>query len=600
MDDFEPFEVHAPDIDVAGEAAPVITEDEKPPRIAYPDWIERAQKLGWTWAVKAWRRSAAYPGAWFDAKKAQGVVDLWPSLMRLTDDRFAGHAFHLVFWEECIVRLLIGWKVPTPVQISENEPPRIVQVRLYREMRLWVPRKAGKTEFISALGLIIAYVDRTIGGQGFVFAKDIEQGSIPFNKMARMLQLAPPSIADNAQVMKKAFVLKQLNTIFRLLPGVPDGKHGKSPTVIVGDEMHEWKTIDLMTTLRQGTGTRLQPMSLYASTAGLKTNPVGWMLYRESLDILDGVIASPRTLVVIFAADAEADIYDVKTWRSANPTLGMTPTMDFMEDEAARARGNPRAEAHFKAYHLGIWVDAEVRWLPLRKWDACTSDREAWRTRLQALKGRKVIGGFDVSSTQDITALIWWAEPVEPDGKIEIACRFFIPEDTLKKRAEADKRAPWLKWVEIGAIETTPGDAVEQYRVAQAIQEGCKLYEVQRVGYDPWNSTGVIEPLQREGMDVEKLVIVRPTLMNLTGASKQFERLVFGGKFDHGGHPVLRWMAGHCVVRMGDNDNFMPSKKRSFEKIDGIMASVTACALTLKPADPGTGCSFDELYGTAA
>jgi phage terminase large subunit-like protein len=65
---------------------------------------------------------------------------------------------------------------------------------------------------------------------------------------------------------------------------------------------------------------------------------------------------------------------------------------------------------------------------------------------------------------------------------------------------------------------------------------------------------------------------VRQGILSMGEPSKHFERLVFGGQIDHGGHPLLRWMAGNTVLRFDENLNFMPAKKRSPEKIDGIVA----------------------------
>ena len=41
----------------------------------------------------------------------------------------------------------------------------------------------------------------------------------------------------------------------------------------------------------------------------------------------------------------------------------------------------------------------------------------------------------------------------------------------------------------------------------------------------------------------------------------------------HGGNPVLRWMAGNVVAEIDAAENIKPSKKKSTEKIDGIVAS---------------------------
>ncbi|WP_374307218.1 terminase TerL endonuclease subunit [Methylocella sp.] len=64
-------------------------------------------------------------------------------------------------------------------------------------------------------------------------------------------------------------------------------------------------------------------------------------------------------------------------------------------------------------------------------------------------------------------------------------------------------------------------------------------------------------------------------------ATAEFERLVFAKLLDHGGHPVLRWMAGNALIRFDRNMNFVPDKQRSREKIDGIVAAIIALAAAI-------------------
>ena len=44
----------------------------------------------------------------------------------------------------------------------------------------------------------------------------------------------------------------------------------------------------------------------------------------------------------------------------------------------------------------------------------------------------------------------------------------------------------------------------------------------------------------------------------------------------HDGHPVLRWMAGNVSLETDAADNWKPSKKKSRERIDGIVALIKA------------------------
>jgi phage terminase large subunit-like protein len=552
-------------------------------RWAEPDWISRAADTrGWAWARVAWQRAAAQPGAWYDAPKADAIVAIWPSLFRLTEQEFSGQPFKLAFWQEVIVRLLVGWKRPYARIDPDSGETTWRHARLFRELRLWVPRKNGKSEFLAALGILFWLIEGGRGGQGFCFAKDLAQGDIVLRKMKGMISQSR-RLAPLVNVFKKHLYQPETESTFVLLSGVPDGKHGRSPTVIIGDEMHEWPSQELATTLRQGTGARLEPIQLYASTAGLKTNPVGVELYEESLAILDGRMAMPATLVVIFAAEADDDIYDEATWRKANPLLGLTPSFDFMRDEAAKAKSSPRAEAHFRCYHLGIWVDAEVRWLNIRKWDACAGAKD-WRGRhvREDWTGRECVGGFDVSSTEDLTALVWRFAPQKPGDKIQLAARLWMPAEKFAER-EKTGRLPWRAWVDVGAIELTPGDAVDQNFVMQAILDGGNRFKVSKIGFDSWNARKLVGDLHAKGVAPEKTIEVRQGIRSMGEASKRFETQVRNGELDHGGHPVLRWMAAHCCIRFDENLNFMPAKKRSPEKIDGIVAAVIAECMAGEP-----------------
>lgn len=552
---------------------------------------------GWEWARIQWRRAASQVGAWFDSKKADAAVALFPRIFRLTLDRFAGKPFRLTLWQEVIVRLLVGWKIPVEIVDDEQSEPHTEQVRLFRRLLLWVPRKNGKSEFLAALALLFFILDGVVGGEGYAFARDEKQGKIVFDKMKAMMAMSP-ALADKGQSFKKSIWIPKIRAMFELLSGKPEGKHGRSPTVIVGDEMHEWHTAELANTLRQGTGARLEPIELYASTSGLKTNQTGWALWEESNAILDGRIDDPTSLVVIFAVEQEADWRDESIWSLANPSLGISPTMQFLRREAALAADNPRAEAHFRCYHLNQWIDAVTRWLNLKKWDACTADKTSWQAyavkdgedfgekmRAAGLAGRRCFGAFDISSTDDITALVWAFPPDENNPKWKLVCRFWVPEESIKRRVKND-RVSYDRWQKLYAITPTPGDYVDQDYVKEAVLEGLEAFDVAAIGYDSWNATKLYTDLVKDGAPEDLFLKMRQGHQTLGEPTKFFESLVSFGKLDHGGNPVMRWMAGNTAVRFDENLNFVPTKKRSAEKIDGIVAAIMACGLAISAEEP--------------
>jgi phage terminase large subunit-like protein len=558
-----------------------------------PAWLKRHDgDDSYEWARNRWRAAAQVEGAWFDHALADAIVTQWPTWFKLTQDRFAGLPFVLNSWQEIIVRLMVGWRCPEEHVDPLTHQPVIYQVRIFRRLSLWVPRKNGKSEFLAALGLLFFIVDGVTDGEGYCFARDENQARIVLRKMKAMIALNP-EWAAGVLTHKRSFYVKGLLSGFEMLTGAEEGKHGASPTVVVGDEMHEWRSRSIQETLEEGTGARLEPVFLYGSTAGPKGNKAGEECWEEAQGILEGRIDDPRTLVVIFAASPDDDPLSEATWRKANPSIGLSPTLSYLRSQAAKAKDNPRQLARFCCYHLNLWIESAVRWLNIKKWDACAAAKDGWKRYAETLKGRLCYGALDVSSTQDVTALVLVFPPTDEDPKWRVTCRFWVPEETMAERVKVD-RAPYDRMVAEGALETTPGNFVDQNYVKNAILEALADYDVAAIGYDRWNANKLVSDLEAEGVEPGLLIEMRQGVQTLGEPSKHFERLVMAGLLDHGNNPMLRWMAQNVVVRFDENLNFMPAKKRSREKIDGIVAGVMAVGLACRGEDGDPDGAWDD------
>ncbi|WP_336800812.1 terminase large subunit [Kaistia sp. MMO-174] len=570
---------------------------------ALPPWLAPvADDPIYQWAVLAWGRASAVEGAWFDHGKADAIVANWPRVFRLTNDRFKGVPFKLLLSQEIIVRMLVGWKKPIEIIDAATHLPAIQHVRLFRRLDLWIPRKNGKSEFLATLGVLFFVMEKIQGAEGFVFGRNEDQGRIPFKKMKDVI-LEAVGLKDDKQgnervtFTDKGIYLRETASLCQLLTGAPDGKHGRAPTVILGDEIHEWRTRELADTLRQGTGSRLQPIELYASTAGRKQNRIGYEWFEESLAIMRGDLDEPTALIVYFGIADDDDWGDEAVWRKANPSLGLTPTLDYLRGEYRKAKGRPAAEAVFQCYHLNRWVDQVSAWLPRDRWAACTVDAKSWPKLYARHKGRKAFVTCDVSSTRDITARMIVIPPDDTYDRWVLIPKFWVPEATLDERAAADKRVNWKKWVAEGALFTTPGDFVDQNFVQKDVVQVGHDFDLMAFGYDPWNAGKLVADLQVDGLDAELMHEMRQGHATLGAPTKEMERLVFATKIEHGGHPVLAWMAGHCTVRFDANLNYVPDKKSSLDKIDGIAAGVMGIGLAIAGNEEG---GMDDYFKSLA
>jgi hypothetical protein len=98
-------------------------------------------------------------------------------------------------------------------------------------------------------------------------------------------------------------------------------------------------------------------------------------------------------------------------------------------------------------------------------------------------------------------------------------------------------------------------------------------YRVQELAVDPWNATETVSKLQEAGVPV---FLHRQGFISMNQPTKALEVALKGGRILHGGHPVLRWMAGNVTVTSDPAGNLKPDKERSPERIDGIVALIMA------------------------
>jgi phage terminase large subunit-like protein len=72
----------------------------------------------------------------------------------------------------------------------------------------------------------------------------------------------------------------------------------------------------------------------------------------------------------------------------------------------------------------------------------------------------------------------------------------------------------------------------------------------------------------------------------MSSPTKKLEQLVLAGQLAHGGNPVLRWMANNVSLETDAADNWKPSKKRSRERIDGIVGLIMGLGTALDNPEP--------------
>jgi phage terminase large subunit-like protein len=493
----------------------------------------------------------------WDGAEAARAVDFFSQVLTHPDDSHfskAGDPLTLQPWQANFVATLFGWKRPDGS-------------RRYTESFVALPRKQGKSTLASGIILYSMVADGRTAGQFYTAAETRDQASLIYRMAARMVNQSP-MLAKRLKPINstRTITFQQRGSFMRSIPSEAGPVHGTKPATVIFDEVHTQKNRDLYDALRTGQGATPNPLFISITTAGHDRHTICWELWNTARKVRDGQ-DNPYFLPCIYELAEGADWKDEGTWAACNPNLGVSVSLDFLREECQRAKDSYAYENTFRNLYLNEWTEQATRWIVMDKWHEGDDP-------LPDLKGEPCWIGVDLSSNRDITALV--AAFHRDDGGVYLLCRFWVPGESGRKRDRMDG-VPYTSWERDGYLEFTRGDAVDQQAIRKAINELANVYDVQEIALDPWNAEELIRQLQEEdGFGEERVLKHRPGMPSMGPPTKIFDRLLTDGKIQHGGNPVLTWMAGNVAVDFDIHENFRPCKKRSTERIDGIVAAVMA------------------------
>jgi phage terminase large subunit-like protein len=495
------------------------------------------------------------PTSHYDKQRADRAVNFIQAL-RHTKGEFYNKPFMLLDWQETIIRDLFGI-------IREDG------TRQFRQAIVFTPKKAGKTELAAAIALYLLCADGEQRAEIYGAAVDRQQASLIYSVAADMIRLTP-ALKKRCKILdsRKRIIFTPTNSFYQVLSSDADRAHGVSAHGVLIDEIHNQKNPDLFNVLTKGSGdARRQPIQFVISTAGDNIHSIGYELFQKAKDIIDGRKTDPTIYPVIYAADPDDDWTDPEVWKKANPSLGVTFPIEKLQEACDSAKQNPSEVNTFLQLRLNIWTKQAVRWMPMDRWDACNAPVDA-----EALRGRPCYAGLDLSSTQDLTALVLVFPPYGDDGKYSILPFAWVPEETIDQRSRKD-HVNYDLWKKQGFILSTDGNVVDYEAIEEKIYELADMYQIMELAFDPWNSQMLVGRLAAEGMTV---VPFRQGFASMSPPTKELMKMTLEGKLAHGGHPVLRWCMDNIVIQTDPAGNIKISKAKATEKVDLAVALVMA------------------------
>lgn len=478
------------------------------------------------------------------------------SYLQHSKGEFAGKVFELGGWQKFRIGCTLGW-----FNIKDG-------TRRFKTSYNEVARKNGKSQEAAGIALDGLIADGEQGAEVYSAATKRDQARIVFAEAARMARRSP-DIREKLRVFKPRISVESTNSIFEPLSSDARTLDGLNPSRLIVDELHKHSSRDLLDVLDTALGARRQPLMWIITTAGNDDPETVYAQehhYAEQVAL--GVIEDDTYFAYIATLD-EGDRWDDElVWIKANPNLGVSVNIEDLRRQVTKAKGSPAAKNAFMRLRLNVRTSSAVKAIPLEQWRACTEGPldEA------DLYGRRCFAAFDISKKTDLTAAVLFFPPIEEGERWKLISKFWMPSDNVTEREEGD-RASYSRWIEQGWIEPTPGNVIDQKYVFDQIMEWNRNVEIVSCPYDHWDATRLALDLQNEGVPVVEFI---QGLRSYSHPTKEFLNLVVAKKLEHGGNPVLEWMANNLKVETDKNLGMMPHKKKSIGRIDGVVAAIMA------------------------
>lgn len=527
-------------------------------------------------------------GLYFSIPRADHAMAFFPKFLRHSKGEFGNQPFELSDWQKFTTSVLFGWLYADTL------------LRRFVYAYFEVPRKNGKSTYLSGLGLYMFAGDGEPGAEVYSAATKADQAKIIFTEAQNMVRKSP-KLRRSIQLMARHLEHPRSASIFRYISADAKTQDGLNSHCNLVDEVHAHKDGQLIEVLETGMGARRQPLHLEITTAGTNPYSICRQHHDYTVKVLTGVLEDDSWFGFICTIDKNDDPFDELSWRKANPNWGVSVRSDTFEKIVSKAKASPAATAVFKRLRLNVWGQTSEIWLDIEAWKNCevTFDRES-------LRGRKCYAGLDMSSVSDITALVLVFPPEEPDEPVKILPFFWVPVQTIMKRIE-DKAVPYEHWERMGLIYQTEGSATDYDAIERLILGDdvngvtglCNEFEFVELAYDRMFAGQIIQHLEAGGI---VCVSIGQGMYSMAAPCRELERLVINRGIAHDGNDVMTWMISNTAVKVDEHDNKKPIKPDSridMRKIDGVVALLMALGRMIS-AEPEEEISVESIFGGVA
>lgn len=501
------------------------------------------------------------PRWYYNEHLAAKPIEFGERFCRQSKDEWRGKPIEYLLWQKAALSAIYG--------IVE----RGTDLRKHQRVFILVGKKNGKTTMVAPIAL---YETAKKGNEVYSAANALQQSRIIWTEAANMLEQSP---ALKAMLKKRQYDIKNIRkdgfSVFMPLANTPNLLDGKLPKVVILDEVHELYQ-DLYDILYNGQISVRDPLFLMLTTKGYVREGLFDSEYKNSCDIIDGVIEDDRKFSLLYELDDPADWLNEKNWQQANPSIGTIMTYDALRGTVRTAMDKPQSLNAVKVKHFnlgGISGDAYF------EYDVINNESTF---ELKKYKGYDAIGGFDLSLTNDLTS---FSTVLYDDKRREflVDTMFWVSSDFYSKVIQDVRMGNvWRSWVENGYIRVAGVNSIDHKAIVQYVDEMVTKYHLvyRWIYYDAYAARYLVTDLNNEGFkEGECLIRTHQGSKTLSVPFQRLDAELRAKRINYNNNPVMKWCLTNVAVEEDTrNKNLLPCKAghNNMRKIDGFATLLNA------------------------
>ncbi|MBR1540700.1 MAG: terminase large subunit [Clostridia bacterium] len=403
-------------------------------------------------------------------------------------------------WQKFIVYNLLGFYI------------KGTDERRFKEAFIFIPRKNGKTTFVSALSWGLALLERKTGSTIYIVGNVLKQALQSFEILKKNIYQMEGGekeakeeyrILDNNQEhsISKSFYNEageeDASIKLEALASNPDNQDGYNCNIAICDEMHAYKTSEKYYVIRQAMKAYRNKLCIGITTAGKNMNSFCYHRLDYCQKVLKKQFEDKQLFIFICKADQDekgnVDITDPKEQEKANPNYNVSVRAQDLMDEALQANNDVTAKNQYLNKSLNVYTNELNKYFNIALVQASDA-KYNWTIDELAKMPIKWFGGADLSIEWDLSATCLYGiyndiDIIIPQG--------YMPRIKAQEKAEKDQ-IPFFWWEEQKWLTICNSETIEPEELVKwFVLMRNKGFKIQEVRFDRYKSRDFVASMEK-------------------------------------------------------------------------------------------------------